>query len=117
MDERELANRVVDILDQTAYRIAARRILGVHLAMGGRRVFNFDRLRDTFTDVSRGTVAEGAQLFVDVLPVRHHCTSCGHSFEGTSQDCPCPGCGHPHTEMIGGEELRLLNLDLDDSGA
>ena len=39
MDERELANRVVDIVDQTAYHIAPRRILAVHrdLRFGRRR--------------------------------------------------------------------------------
>jgi|GEM_PF-5341045 len=39
MDEREPANRVVDIVDQTAYHIAPRRILAVHrdLRFGRRR--------------------------------------------------------------------------------
>ena len=37
MDERELANHVLEIVDQTAYRGAARQVIGVHLAVGGRR--------------------------------------------------------------------------------
>ena len=39
MDEREPANRMVDIVDQTAHHIAARRILAVHcdLQFGCRR--------------------------------------------------------------------------------
>ena len=39
MDERELANHVLEIVDQTAYRGAARQVIGVHLAVGGRRGF------------------------------------------------------------------------------
>jgi len=117
MDERELANYVLEIVDQAAYRISARRILAVHLAVGGRRVFNLDRLRDTFSHAARGTVAEGAALFVKVLPVRHHCQGCGNNFEALNGEHPCPQCGHPHTEMIGGEELRLLDMELDDDAA
>ncbi len=115
MDEREIANHVLVVVDQAAYRNAARRILGVHLAVGGRRVFDLERLREVFAEVARGTVAEGAQLFVKVLPVRHHCQNWGCDFEASRADCPCPECGHPHTEMMGGEELRLLEVELDDS--
>jgi hydrogenase nickel incorporation protein HypA/HybF len=117
MDERELANQVLAILDQTAYRMAARRILTVHLAVGGRRVIDIERLCSVFRDVSRGTVAESAQLFVKVLPVRHHCLGCGCDFEASNADCPCTECGHPHTELKGGEELRLLDMEIDDNAA
>ena len=117
MDERELTNYLLAIVDQTAYRLAARRILGVHLAIGGRRKFDYQALQITFHDAARGTVAEDAQLFVNVLPVRHHCQNCGHDFDATCSECACPECGHPHTKMIGGEEVRLLDLDLDDTAA
>lgn len=117
MDERELANSVLTIVDQTAYRLAARRILGVHLVVGGRRNFNYQELQASFHAAARGTVAEGAQLFIDILPVLHHCQNCAHNFDAGSTECPCPECGHPHTEMIGDEELRLLELDLDDTAA
>lgn len=114
MDEREIANHVLEVVDQAAYRNAATRILGVHLEIGGRRIFDHDRLQTIFAEAARGTVAEGAQLFVKVLPVRHHCRSCGHDFQASNSEAPCPKCNHPRTEMIGGEELRLLNLELDD---
>jgi len=48
------------------------------------------------------------------LPVRHRCRNCGNNFEASPADCPCPACGHPHTEMIGGEELQLLDMELAD---
>ena len=114
MDEREIANHVLVVVDQAAYRNAAERIVGVHLAIGGRRVFDAARLQTVFAEVARGTVAEGAQLFVKVLPVRHHCQNCGHDFDASRNESPCPECNHPRTEMIGGEELRLLDMDLDD---
>lgn len=114
MDEREIANHVLEIVDQAAYQNAARRILGVHLQVGGRRIFDPDRLQHVFSEVTRGTVAEGAQLFLKVLPVKHHCQNCGHNFEGGRSESPCPSCNNPHTEMIGGEELRLLDMEMDD---
>ncbi len=114
MDEREIANHVLAVVDQAAYQNAASRIVGVHLEIGGRRVVDPDRLRAAFADAARGTVAEGARLVVNVLPVRHHCRNCGHDFHASSAESACPECSHPHTEMIGGEELRLLRMELDD---
>ena len=114
MDEREIANHVLEVVDQAAYKNSANKILGVHLEVGGRRIFDPDRLQHVFSEVTRGTVAEGAQLFVKVLPVRHHCQNCGHNFEAGRAESPCPECGNPHTELIGGEELRLLNMEMED---
>jgi hydrogenase nickel incorporation protein HypA/HybF len=114
VDEHEIATHILTVVDQAAYRNAACRILGLHLAVGGSRVFDLDRLQTAFTAAARGTVAEGAQLFVKILPVRHHCQNCGHNFEAGRAESPCPECNHPHTEIVGGEELRLLDMDLDD---
>jgi hydrogenase nickel incorporation protein HypA/HybF len=117
MDERELANRVLEIVDDSAYHISARRILGIHLAIGGLRSFNVDLLHTIFRDVSVGTVAESAKLFVQVLPVRHHCQNCGTNFDASRSEVPCPACSHPHTEIVGGEELRVTNMEIDDTAA
>jgi hydrogenase nickel incorporation protein HypA/HybF len=114
MDEREIANHVFAVVDRAAYQNAANRILGVHLEIGGRRVFDHERLQAAFSEVTRGTVADGARLMVKVLPVQHHCRNCGHDFSAGRGEAPCPECNNPQTEMIGGEELRLLDMELDD---
>jgi hydrogenase nickel incorporation protein HypA/HybF len=114
MDEHELASQVLAAVDDAAYRNSATRISTVHLAIGGRRVLDIERLQAVFATAARGTVAEGAQLSVKVLPVRHHCQNCANDFESSGAERPCPACGHPHTEMIGGEELRLLDMELTD---
>jgi hydrogenase nickel incorporation protein HypA/HybF len=114
MDERELASQVLAAVDEAAFRNSATRVSTVHLAIGGRRVFNLDRLQEVFATAARGTVAEGAELSVKVLPVRHHCRNCGHDFDSSGEERPCSECGNPQTEMIGGQELRLLDMELDD---
>jgi hydrogenase nickel incorporation protein HypA/HybF len=70
-----------------------------------------------FEAVAHGTVAEGAALKVNVLPVRHHCQNCGADFDGSAKDLPCPECEHPHTELMGGEEIRVLEVQVDDNAA
>jgi hydrogenase nickel incorporation protein HypA/HybF len=115
MDEREVANHVVDLVDQAAYRNAVRRVVTVRLAIGGRRALDFERLQLTFDEVSRGTVADGARLVLELLSVLRHCLSCGEDFQATAADCPCPACGHPHTEARSGFEVRVLDMDVEDA--
>lgn len=115
MDERELANRVVEIIDQAAYRNSVPRILSVRLAIGGRRALDLDRLRATFGDVSRGTVAQGASLLIERLPVRRRCRNCALEFEGMAEEAACPRCDHPYSDPVSGEEVRLLEIEVDEA--
>ena len=113
MDEREIASSILAAVDQAAYQYQASRISVVHIAIGGRRIFDHERLQAAFAQAARGTVAEGAQLSVKVLPVGHRCLNCGLTFDAGPSDTSCPNCIHPQTEMIGGEELRLVDMELD----
>ena len=115
MDERELANTVVEIVDRAAYRNGVHHVARVHIAIGGRRVFDLQTLDAAFQTVARGTVAEGARLEVRVLPVTRRCHNCGTNFEAAADDCECPHCGHCHTDPITGEEVRVLDMEVEDS--
>jgi hydrogenase nickel incorporation protein HypA/HybF len=117
MNERELANHVLEVADITAYQNAAQRVISIHLSIGGRRLIDLGRLTSAFDDVTRGTVAEGALLQVNILPVRHHCQNCGTDFDGSTSNVPCPNGAHPHTEFIGGDEIRVLEIQVDDDAA
>lgn len=117
MDERELANRVVDVVDEAAFRRGLERVSQVALAIGGRHHYDLDQLSSVFEQVSRGTVADGARLKIEILSVRHHCRSCGHNFEGSGEDQPCPACRHPNTELVNGEELRVTAIQFDEPDA
>ena len=115
MDERELANTVVEIVDRAAYRNGVHNVARVHIAIGGLRVFDLQTLDAAFQTVARGTVAEGARLEVRVLPVTRRCHNCGTNFEAAANDCECPHCGHPHTDPISGEEVRVLDMEVEES--
>ncbi len=113
MDEREVANHVFEIVDREAYRAAAQRVLAVSVAIGGEYPLNPEQLQQSFGTITRGTVAEGARLLVDVLPVKRHCRNCGADFESREPDPPCPTCSHPKTEPTSGHEVKVLNIQVE----
>ena len=115
METRELANTIVEIVDRAAYRNAVHHVACVHIAIGGLRVFDLHTLDAAFQTASRGTVAEGARLEVRILPVLRRCHNCGTNFEAAAADCECPHCNHPHTDPINGEEVRVLNIEVEET--
>lgn len=114
MEAHEIVSVVLELVDDEAYSHAARRVSRVHLALGGRRAIDLEQLKRDFERSARGTVAEGAELCIEVLPVHRHCQGCGKTFLAEGHDQPCPACGHPHTEPLDGEEARLVDIVVDD---
>ena len=116
MDEHEVASGLLEIIDQAAYKNSVRKVRKVHVAIGGRRGLDQARLKADFANSARNTVAEGAELDIEILPVRRHCQNCGDTFNGDVHDLPCPKCGHPHTEPISGEEAKVVDMEVDPVG-
>ena len=69
MDEREIANHVLARVDQAAYQNAASRILGVHLEIGGRRVFDAERLRPPLAAIPDDPTLGGTPDHVTIVPL------------------------------------------------
>lgn len=127
MVERELAARIVEMVDEAAYRHAVQRVVRVHVELGGRHVLDLEDLQHNFQQAAQATVAEGAELCLRILPVHRHCQNCSRNFEvagdlhrtgantgeAGAPEMPCPACGHPHTEALDGEETRLVDMEIE----
>ena len=115
MTERELANQVLAAVDHAAYHHSVHHVRRVRIAVGARRHFDFELLDHSFADAARGTVADGAKLLIKLLPVIRHCHGCNRDFEGSANDLGCRYCRHPHTEMLTGEEVKLLAIEVEEN--
>ena len=69
-------------------------------------------LAQAFPLARAGTVAEGAELTIEELPVRVHCDACGADTEASPSRLLCGECGDWHTQLISGDELLLVSVEL-----
>ena len=69
-----------------------------------------------FSLAAQGTVADGADPDLVIVPARLRCRACGHT--GTSDDplTLCPACGRADVELSGGDELILESIQFAPSG-
>jgi hydrogenase nickel incorporation protein HypA/HybF len=71
-------------------------------------------LAQAFPQVVAGTPAAGAELVIESAPVRVRCLACGHEGEAAPNHLRCRACGGADTRLVGGDELLLVSLDLEE---
>lgn len=60
-----------------------------------------------------GTRAQGSQLEIEHTDVRVRCRGCGAETIAAPNRLVCGTCGDWHTDLLAGDELLLLRVDLE----
>ncbi len=100
-------------VERIAAENEARAVSRIALKVGLLSGVEPDLLRHAFTIAREGTVAQAARLDVEEGPVRVSCRRCGGSGEAAVNRLLCPDCNGWQVDVIEGEELLLLSLDLE----
>ena len=113
MHELSLCQGIVDLACQQAAADGARRVLRVRIAIGSLSHVEPSAIEFSYDVVSRGTLADGSVLEIERPAGRGHCLGCETVVTITARDQPCPHCGGHRWVLIGGDELRVLELEVE----
>jgi hydrogenase nickel incorporation protein HypA/HybF len=113
MHEMGIANSVLD-----AIRTETRRFPGGHIYKVGVRIGELagvdpDAMSFCFEALVRGTELEPLALEIEYCPRRYQCRACGHSYAAAREDSACPECGMRESQFLGGDELELAYLEVE----
>ncbi len=111
MHELGLAAEILDIALSEAGRHQADQVAVIRLRIGVLRAVEPEHLSFLFSHLARGTLADGALLSVEDVPVRVECPSCGVS-ESLSAVWTCPRCDGDGIGMKGGDSLEIVSIDI-----
>jgi hydrogenase nickel incorporation protein HypA/HybF len=95
------------VLETVERRAAGRPVDGFRVRVGALHRVSEEAFDQAFEMVSAGTLAEGAEVELFVVPVTIRCRGCGHSAETDDPFAACPACGGTDLDMEGGDELIL----------
>ncbi|MDE5831471.1 MAG: hydrogenase maturation nickel metallochaperone HypA [Desulfovibrio sp.] len=70
-------------------------------------------LRSCFELFAEGTVCEGADLKIDLVPLDCVCRRCGEKFRLSKRPFRCSNCGGDDMDFKGGAGLTLLAINVD----
>ena len=100
-------------VEKIAHDNCAKRVASITLGMGPLSGVEEGLLRHAYPVASAGTLAEGAELIIQSTQVCVRCSKCGKETTVKPNHLVCGHCNDWQTELISGDELMLMQLELD----
>jgi len=113
MHELAVCQGLMSQVEQIARRESAERISRILLAIGPLSGVEATLLKDAFPIAAAGTVAEDAELAIELSPIKVKCLSCGAESEATANRLLCAACGDYRTRLLSGDEMLLMSVELE----
>jgi hydrogenase nickel incorporation protein HypA/HybF len=115
MHELAVTQGILDVAIDAARRNGAGRITAIDLVIGEMSSIVDDSVQFYFDILSKGTLAEGAQLRFQREAARALCSDCGTALRASPPLAPvCPHCGSARISVTGGRDMRLDNIEVAD---
>lgn len=113
MHEMSLAEGVLQLVEETAAREAARRVKTVVLEIGRLSAVEPEALAFCFEAVTLGGIAEGAHLEIVDVPGAGWCLPCGMTVPISERFGACPQCGSYQVQATEGTEMRVREIEIE----
>jgi len=110
--ELTLCRHLLHTLEDQARRRRFARVRAVRLAVGQLAGVDLAALEFAYRVASRGTLAEGSRLEIDLLPGAGHCPACEATVPLARRHDPCPRCGAFGLTVTAGTELTIRELEV-----
>ncbi len=111
MHELAVAESLLKIVEDQGKKHGLFRVNLVRLRIGKLSTVVPEALSFSFEVIARGSLAEGAELATEVVPVIAHCKDCGVDFEMESHFFLCPQCGGAVLALVSGKELEIVDIE------
>ncbi len=113
MHELPVAESILEIATRHAARAGAGRITGLNLVIGQLSSIIDDSIQFYWDIISKGTIAEGAELHFRRVPTEMLCLDCGRRYYPSPDELACPDCGSIRVKVISGEEFYLEAIEVE----
>jgi hydrogenase nickel incorporation protein HypA/HybF len=113
MHEMSLAESVLQIIEDTARTQQFSHVRTVVLEVGVLSAVEPEAMLFCFDAVTRGSIAEGANLEIVEIPGSGWCMECGKTVLLSERYGLCPECGDARVTITGGNELRIKDLEVE----
>lgn len=111
MHELAIMQNVMLIIGAEARKSGFSKVISIKLKMGEVSGVVPECLREFFPIASAGTVAEGAKLLTEIIPLTISCADCG--YEGAPKGTVCPACGGESYKLLTGREFFVDSIEVE----
>ncbi|WP_372872120.1 hydrogenase maturation nickel metallochaperone HypA [Shewanella sp.] len=113
MHEFSIVQALVETCEQHAVAAGANAITRIKIAIGALSGVEPALLATAFDTFKLEGMCRLATLEMEIEPLTLQCNECHYQGEAAGHSVLCPHCHSPFTTVTGGEEMLLLQLELD----
>jgi hydrogenase nickel incorporation protein HypA/HybF len=123
MHEFSFAYNIFKVAEATAIKYNAKKISEVYLEIGELTLIVPDLLRQSFKMATHGSIAEGAELIIEIIPGKIKCRDCSEiSTVSLSEETyltglqlfQCQHCKSKNTEIVEGKKANVKNIKIQE---
>jgi hydrogenase nickel incorporation protein HypA/HybF len=112
MHELGLMTGIMDAVIKTANDAGADKVTEIKLTVGQMTQVVEEAMVFAFEALSEGTMCEGANLDLTIVPPRSRCLECGAEYDHDQFHVRCPECDSPFTELLQGREMQIDSIEI-----
>ena len=117
MHELSIAQNIVEIVGDSLSANGGGKLKSVKVRIGELAGVVPDSLEFCFTAITKGTTMEEAKLEIERTGIVGRCTDCGTDSAVEGLVFRCPLCGSVEMKLISGNELQVVEIEVDDEDA
>lgn len=108
MHELSLAQEILKAVLNEAEKVGSKRIRGISVRVRESIHHMEDGSLETCLEaIAKGTVAEGAEIGIELIPPTLKCKGCDFTFSAQESILVCPHCRSSKLEELDAEEIDL----------
>ncbi len=112
--ELSIVTSILGTVEAEARKRPGTKFVKVGLRVGEIAGLDNDSLTFGWDAMTRATEFEGLTLEIESVPWRNICPGCEKDFLVRDYQTQCPTCGETVTRCVGGEELDIAYIEVED---
>lgn len=113
MHEMSIVESILSTVLQEAEKHQVNKVKSIKLRVGKLWQIIPDTLEFCYSVATKGTIADGSEVFIVQAPIIAKCKRCGGTFEVDGYFFLCPDCNIADVEVIAGDELILETIEME----
>ena len=115
MHELPVTERILDIIVSHAKRNNVQKVVSVNLRVGELSDLENEWIQHYFDYLAKDSVAEGAKLVIERVPVVMRCNGCTNSFQvdvKEMKEIECPDCDSKDYTLVSGKDYYIKDMEV-----
>lgn len=110
MHEIGVVRQVIRTVEDFAKENDIKEVSGIVLDIGELSLVIPKYVEDIFEVTAKGSILEGAELIMNVIPGMAECEECDEIFNVIEHEGYCPNCGSFEKEILSGKDFLIKEI-------